>query len=86
MVQKYLAGLGRDSVYRQIRAAACTVPPQQQDDRVMQDAIDMAMMEFGECWGLAARLEDVCVRCCCPCGPPCCYCSDGSGGDAGGDW
>ena len=45
MVQKYLGRLGRDSVYRQIRAAACTLDLPQE---VMQDAIDTAMMEFGE--------------------------------------
>lgn len=45
MVQKYLAGLGRDNLYRQIRAAACEVP--QADPQAMQDAIDLAMMDFG---------------------------------------
>ena len=52
VVQKYLGGLGRDSVYRQIRAAACTLDLPQE---VMQDAIDTAMMEFGEWQGLRQR-------------------------------
>lgn len=47
MVQKYLAGLGRDSLYRQIRKAACQVPPGAVPQPTEQDAIDLAMMEFG---------------------------------------
>ena len=47
VVQKYLAGLGRDSLYRQIRKAACQVPPGAVPQPTEQDAIDLAMMEFG---------------------------------------
>lgn len=48
MVQKYLAGQGRDSLYRQIRKAACEVPAGVVPQSTMEDAIDLAMMEFGE--------------------------------------
>lgn len=45
VVQKYLSTLQRDSLYKQIRSAACTTNVDQQ---TMEDAIDMAMMDFGE--------------------------------------
>ncbi|EFN60121.1 hypothetical protein CHLNCDRAFT_18700 [Chlorella variabilis] len=44
VVQKYLSTLQRDSLYKQIRSAACTTNVDQQ---TMEDAIDMAMMDFG---------------------------------------
>lgn len=45
VVQKYVSGLGRAALYKQLQAAACrtNVEPQ-----VMNDAIDAAMMEFGQ--------------------------------------
>ncbi|KAL4450203.1 hypothetical protein ABPG77_010872 [Micractinium sp. CCAP 211/92] len=48
VVQKYLAGQGRDSLYRQIRKAACEVPAGVVPQSTMEDAIDLAMMEFGK--------------------------------------
>lgn len=48
VVQKYLASQGRDNLYRQIRKAACEVPPGAVPQSAMEDAIDRAMMEFGE--------------------------------------
>ena len=70
MVQKYLGTLGRDSVYRQIRSAACRTPGDGGEDAggadaaaaasatVMEDAIDLAMMDFGAVggWGWAGSL------------------------------
>ena len=44
VVEKYLSTLARDSLYRQIRSAACTANVDQQ---TMEDAIDLAMMDFG---------------------------------------
>ncbi|KAL4421651.1 hypothetical protein ABPG75_010942 [Micractinium tetrahymenae] len=48
VVQKYLAGQGRDSLYRQIRKAACEVPAGAVPQATLEDAIDLAMMEFGK--------------------------------------
>eukprot|EP00887_Chlorella_sp_A99_P004011 scaffold11.g4011.t1 len=44
VVDKYLEGLGRDSVYAQLRSAACRIDI---DQAVMQDAMDYAMRDFG---------------------------------------
>jgi hypothetical protein len=44
VVQKYLSELRRDSLYRQLRTAACTTDADQQ---TMEDAIDVALMTFG---------------------------------------
>jgi hypothetical protein len=45
VVQKYLSELRRESLYRQLRAAACTLDLPQQ---TAEDAIDIAMVKFGE--------------------------------------
>lgn len=45
MVRKYLASLGRDSLYGQIREAACSPPGVGAD--TLRDAMDASMMEFG---------------------------------------
>jgi zinc transporter 9 len=44
VVSKYLGSLGRNSLYNQIRTAACTTAP---DDETLRNAMDLAMMEFG---------------------------------------
>ncbi|KAI3429711.1 hypothetical protein D9Q98_005796 [Chlorella vulgaris] len=44
VVQKYLSELRRESLYRQLRAAACTLDLPQQ---TAEDAIDIAMVKFG---------------------------------------
>ena len=45
IVNKYLGSLGRDSLYTQIRDAACT--PSGVPDDTLRNAMDLAMMEFG---------------------------------------
>ena len=44
MVEKYLKTLGRDSIYSQIRATACSSDV---DSALLKDALDLAMMQFG---------------------------------------
>ena len=40
---------GRTKLYGAIRAAACNAPQVGPNPAVMEDAIDLAMMEFGAC-------------------------------------
>ena len=49
VVHAYLGSLKRDSLYAQIRSAACHAPsPDVGSERdTLQDAMDLAMMEFG---------------------------------------
>ena len=47
VVNKYLGSLGRDSLYGQIRTAACTAPNGMVPDDTLRNAMDLAMMEFG---------------------------------------
>jgi zinc transporter 9 len=49
VVNKYLGSLGRDSLYGQIRTAACSTTPggSTVDDETLRNAMDLAMMEFG---------------------------------------
>jgi len=55
VVHKYLGSLGRDSLYGQIRNAACTTPGSNStssvtdtvQDETLRNAMDLAMMEFG---------------------------------------
>jgi solute carrier family 30 (zinc transporter), member 9 len=47
VVNKYLGSLGRDSLYGQIRNAACTTPNSTVNDETLRNAMDLAMMEFG---------------------------------------
>lgn len=44
-MNKYLGSLGRDSLYGQIREAACVSPGV--PDATLRNAMDLAMMEFG---------------------------------------
>lgn len=46
VVEKYLSGLGRSSVYAQLKSVMCRVQPG--EEAVVEDAMDLAMMEFGE--------------------------------------
>ncbi|PSC74152.1 Metal tolerance C4 [Micractinium conductrix] len=48
VVQKYLESAGRTKLYGAIRAAACNAPQVGPNPAVMEDAIDLAMMEFGK--------------------------------------
>lgn len=41
---RFLGSLGRDSLYHQIRSSACTPG---MDEQTVQDAMDLAMREFG---------------------------------------
>lgn len=44
IVHKYLESLSRDELYQDIRTSACEMPG---EGKTLQDALDMAMMEFG---------------------------------------
>lgn len=46
VVEKYLRSQGRSSVYRNLRSVVCR-PEASVEEGVLQDAMDMAMMEFG---------------------------------------